>query len=626
MTSSGFFLSRRVLPLQHRAHKISQMSGPKDPARITTHSLSATDLVLKAKQICQNTLSPSGKYGLLPYSRNNSPLPRNFSRIAKEEPPSYAPNRRFHDDSDADPYVKGRHKMGPKRVRRPGNFSTPHPANGSDIDDEVVILEVVEHVAPLAAEVGQEFLDNLASRGRKNKAPAPEAGPSEAPPAKRHKKKGSAGPYGRKRRHEMPVATGDPLVLTRSAPGMKPEAPADAARTSPPAHASPVPSGADKSPASPRGGNTSLGRADPEPSNPCAEEDSISPPNVEDTGASNIGAGSEDTERVEPPVPPTPKKKKKAAASPSKTALEPSVPATSSPAKEVQETPLPKLAAAVTAATSPPSGSQSLVLHASRTAIVAGEKASAQLGRIVELSRGEVDLGPLREYAEKWNRADLSVATRGLGKDKQPVVDNSGPRSTAQHLSRLKRVVKEFDTTWHDASANMVGTLDTRKQLFEELLWEHWHLSETFASLELTHGKCPAEKERLALEHRKALDAQENISAELKDKLIQAELQHAREIKEAKAAGEAKLDEALKDFSDASGQLQKELEEETRLLKEAQVRNVTLASDQAEFDRLVIQTDELALKLFPDSQPHAHKKVTELRAEHAVSNPDAPWN
>jgi hypothetical protein len=65
-------------------------------------------------------------------------------------------------------------------------------------------------------------------------------------------------------------------------------------------------------------------------------------------------------------------------------------------------------------------------------------------------------LGSLREYAEKWNRADLSAATHGLGKDKLPVVDNSGPRSTGQHLSRIKRAVKEFDTAWHDASANVV--------------------------------------------------------------------------------------------------------------------------------------------------------------------------
>ena len=104
-----------------------------------------------------------------------------------------------------------------------------------------------------------------------------------------------------------------------------------------------------------------------------------------------------------------------------------------------------------------------------------------------------------------------------------------------------------------------------------------------------------AEKEQLVLEHRKALAAQENVSAELKDKLMQAELRHAQELKDAHAAAEAKLDESLKEFSDASAQLRKELEEESRLRKEAQDRNATLTSDQAEYDRLVIQADALAL-------------------------------
>ena len=83
--------------------------------------------------------------------------------------------------------------------------------------------QVVEHATPLAAEVGQEFLDALASKGRKDKglaegagtsvtsrvrkAPASEAGSGQAPPAKRPKKAG-CGPSGWKRRHEMPVATG----------------------------------------------------------------------------------------------------------------------------------------------------------------------------------------------------------------------------------------------------------------------------------------------------------------------------------------------------------------------------------------------------------------------------------
>ena len=76
---------------------------------------------------------------------------------------------------------------------------------------------------------------------------------------------------------------------------------------------------------------------------------------------------------------------------------------------------------------------------------------------------------------------------------------------------------------------------------------------------------------------------------------MEAELRHSRELKDAQAAAEAKLDESLKEFSDASAQLRKELEEESRLRKEAQDRNATLTSDQAEYDRLVVQADALAL-------------------------------
>ena len=50
-----------------------------------------------------------------------------------------------------------------------------------------------------------------------------------------------------------------------------------------------------------------------------------------------------------------------------------------------------------------------------------------------------------------------------------------------------------------------------------------------------------------------------------------------------------------KDFADASTQLRKELEEESELRKEAQARNATLTTDQAEYERLVIQADALAL-------------------------------
>ena len=36
----------------------------------------------------------------------------------------------------------------------------------------------------------------------------------------------------------------------------------------------------------------------------------------------------------------------------------------------------------------------------------------------------------------------------------------------------------------------MQGVLDSRKELFEELLWEHQGLVEAFAALQLTHSNC----------------------------------------------------------------------------------------------------------------------------------------
>ena len=99
----------------------------------------------------------------------------------------------------------------------------------------------------------------------------------------------------------------------------------------------------------------------------------------------------------------------------------------------------------------------------------------------------------------------------------------------------------------------------------------------------------------MALEHRNALEAQRSNSAELKDQLVQARLQHERALKEAKAAGDGKVEEARKEFAEATAQLRKELEEETGLLQQALDRNAELTAQQAEFERMVRDTDAQAL-------------------------------
>jgi hypothetical protein len=63
----------------------------------------------------------------------------------------------------------------------------------------------------LQAEVGHEFLEKLTSQGKKNKAPAPDAGSSQAPPAKRSRTEVLGGKEVGKRRYKgktMPVSSG----------------------------------------------------------------------------------------------------------------------------------------------------------------------------------------------------------------------------------------------------------------------------------------------------------------------------------------------------------------------------------------------------------------------------------
>jgi hypothetical protein len=62
--------------------------------------------------------------------------------------------------------------------------------------------------------------------------------------------------------------------------------------------------------------------------------------------------------------------------------------------------------------------------------MAAGEKAAAQLGRVVELTRAGASLGALQQLVERWNLADLRDATLCVGKDGKPRLDARGPRST----------------------------------------------------------------------------------------------------------------------------------------------------------------------------------------------------
>ncbi|KAK1603639.1 hypothetical protein QYE76_027312 [Lolium multiflorum] len=559
------FISRRVLPLKRRAHKMSEMYGPGDPTKITGLPLSKKDVVRKARQICKTAMPLDWEWGLRPLSSTNPPT-----------------------------------------------------------------QEVHEHVAPLRAEAGDEFVENLAPRLKKNKAPAPDAGSSDSPPSKRFRTEVVAGKECGKRRHkgkQMPTASGPALKL-----GPRPESSEGIVRTSSPSHPSPAPSGAGNTSASPLGDTTSSGCAAPTPSDHRAEEEQASPLEKQDTGAETEASG-----QAEPLVPPAPKKKKKKTTEPSPSMTMP--PPETPSAKPTEAAPMPPPEAPKvakeqgTASGSSSANPQQLTLHAGRAAVAVGGKPSGVLGRITKLTRGGRDLGHLLPYAEKWNAADISAATRGLGKDRLPAPDPSGPRCTEEHFARLRRAVRELD----NAGAGQRSTADTRTHLFEELLWEHRDLAEAHskcqaipeASIEALQKQVAAlqgEKEQLIRQHREALDAQETYASGLKEQLIQLGLKHSDAMKAAQAAAEARLDEALEDANNSTAVLHAELEEGAKARKAAEDEAARLKAEQQEYDLLVMQTDSLAHHLFPDSQAYAEKKVSERRVAQAYKNLGAPWD
>jgi hypothetical protein len=117
------------------------------------------------------------------------------------------------------------------------------------------------------------------------------------------------------------------------------------------------------------------------------------------------------------------------------------------------------------ASNAPSGGQQPLVLHVSKAASAASKKATGLLGRITEFQRRGQDLGHLLPYAQKWNAADMTPATRGLGKDRLPAPNPVGDRSSEEHFMRLHCAVKELDSAWYDATNNLMVRFTSSFQL-----------------------------------------------------------------------------------------------------------------------------------------------------------------
>ncbi|KAK1653195.1 hypothetical protein QYE76_071000 [Lolium multiflorum] len=212
-----------------------------------------------------------------------------------------------------------------------------------------------------------------------------------------------------------------------------------------------------------------------------------------------------------------------------------------------------------------------------------------------------------------------------------PILSGIGvPRSTHAAPGCRKRA----DSAWYDSTNNLTVTADTRKALFEELLWEHRELAEA-------HDKCQVipeasidalkeqlataqrEKDELSRQHQEELNALKTSYQELKSQLIQLGLDHAKALKAAEVTAAAKLDEAwrmLQCHRGVAGRAGGDGQGPEGCRGEGRGWRRSTRCDQ-----LILQTDTLALRLFPDSQRYAVKKVDAQRKDKGQADLTVPW-
>ncbi|KAM0827102.1 hypothetical protein ACQ4PT_068424 [Festuca glaucescens] len=148
------FISRRVLPLKRRAHKICYMSGRLVPTRTPKIQLSLEGVACRVNHISQAKLPDNWQWGMEPFSRNDPPA-LNFPRMAEEDGDLAAKeceadlpgpeDERDHaagedENPDADAQAGGGQ----------GESASTHPSADMPDDDEVMILEPLR-VTPLAS-------------------------------------------------------------------------------------------------------------------------------------------------------------------------------------------------------------------------------------------------------------------------------------------------------------------------------------------------------------------------------------------------------------------------------------------------------------------------------------------
>ncbi|KAK1628871.1 hypothetical protein QYE76_003186 [Lolium multiflorum] len=254
-----------------------------------------------------------------------------------------------------------------------------------------------------------------------------------------------------------------------------------------------------------------------------------------------------------------------------------------------------------------------------------------------KLIKGKADglQRPFRRPAASVERRGHDSGDPRPGKDRLPAPDPVGDRSSEEHFMRLRSAVKELDSAWYDATNNLMLTADARKALFEELLWEHRELAEAHdkcqvipeASIDALKEQLAAaqrEKDQLIRQHQEELSAHKTSYRELRVPAHSGwDLTMPRPSKPLKLMQRPRWTRLWRTQECHRG-VAAELEELAKARK-CRGKAARLEEEHKECNQLILQTDTLAYRLFPDSQKYAVKKVDARRKDQGQANLTVPW-
>lgn len=183
--------------------------------------------------------------------------------------------------------------------------------------------------------------------------------------------------------------------------------------------------------------------------------DTSAPERDDDSSAASMNAGTENTETPEEPAQPLPEVQQQPTASPTQPSLQPTPPAQQPKKPAKADTP----AQAMTPQAPAVSHSKDIMLHTSKAATALSAKMVPRLGQVSTRTKSGESLGSLGAYATEWNDADMGEVSSGLTRDRQIIIDPTGPTPLTDKMLRLKKAMQEVDTAWYDANQGFTVSL-----------------------------------------------------------------------------------------------------------------------------------------------------------------------